>query len=80
MLFLLVIFLITFAIFNIYLCNQNVNLRHAINQNSKELQEKRIMNADYENQFYQILDSKKAELLAKEKRLIPEKNPEYFGA
>ena len=80
LLFLLAIALITFAICNIYLYNQNVNLRHVVNDNSKKLQEQRITNADYKNQFYQILDSKKVELLAKEKRLVPEKNPEYFGA
>lgn len=78
--FTLVIVLVTLATFNIYFYNRNVNLKHSINNYQKELQEQRVTNADYKNQFYQILDSEKIELLAKEKGLIQEKNPKYFEA
>ncbi len=74
----LILILVILAIGNIYFYNRNVGLKHVVNENRQEIQKQRVMNADYKNQFYQILDSQKIESLAKEKRLIPDKNPEYL--
>ncbi len=66
------------AISGIYFYNQNVNLEHAINKISKELQSARTANADFKNHFYQILNSKNVEAIARQNGLVPEKNPVYL--
>ncbi len=76
----LILILIILAIGNIYFYNRNVNLKHVVNNNLQEIQKQRVINADYKNQFYQVLDSKKIDSLTKEKQLIPDKNPEYLEA
>lgn len=70
--------LVSMAAFSIYFYNQNVNLRHAVSQASKELQIQRTSNADFKNRFYQIFNSKNVKALAEEKGLISEKNPAYL--
>ncbi len=70
--------LIMFAVASISIYNQNVSLKHEISSNLKLIENGHIANADYKNQFFQMLDSKKVETFAKERNFIQEKNPTYF--
>lgn len=70
--------MVVMAVFSIYFYNRNVDLRHSINSISRELQVQRTVNADFKNQYYQVLNSKNVEIIAKQKGLIPEKNPVYL--
>ncbi len=71
-------FLVVMAVLGIYFYNQNVNLEHAINKISKELQSERTANADFKNHFYQVLNSKNVEAVARQSGLVSEKNPVYL--
>jgi cell division protein FtsL len=72
------VFLIFMAILGIWLYNQNVNLRHAISESRKNLQEQSALNADLKNKYYQILNNRNIEGVVKQKGLIPDKNPIYL--
>lgn len=75
---LLAVFLVFLAIFGIQLYNQNVGLRHAVSENQKKFQEQSALNAEYKNKYYQILNNRNIETVARQKGLIPDKNPAYL--
>jgi len=77
-LILLVAVLVLMAIFGIQLYNQNVNLRHAISESQKNFQEQNTLNAEYKNKYYQIFNNRNMEAIAKQKGLVPDKNPIYL--
>lgn len=77
-LILLAAFLIFMAVFGVQLYNQNVKLRHAISESQKNLQEQSALNADFKNKYYQLLNNLNIETIAKQKGLVPDKNPTYL--
>lgn len=66
------------VIFIINLYSRGVDLRHNLISKNKQLEELRVLNADYKNRLYQVLNSQNISSITKERNLIPEKNPRYL--
>lgn len=63
----------------IYQYNHLVDLRYKIDSSSRTLIKAQADNADLENQFYQITDSKRLKELAVEEVLILDRQPNYLN-
>ncbi|OGY63050.1 MAG: hypothetical protein A2745_03610 [Candidatus Harrisonbacteria bacterium RIFCSPHIGHO2_01_FULL_44_13] len=70
--------LIAIALLNIYIYNQNVNLKDLLNADNKKLEELEVANAEFKNNFYQTVDSRNLNALAKQLGLREERQPRYF--
>ena len=74
--------LILIAVFSaswgVSLYNQLVNFNHNITNQEKLVRQAEVENAELKNRLYQQIDSKNLEVLASEKSLVIEKNPEYI--
>lgn len=66
------------ASWGVYLYNQSVNFSHNIANQEKLVRQAEVENAELKNRLYQQIDSKNLEVLASEKSLVIEKNPEYI--
>ena len=63
---------------SIWLYNGAVNLAHEVEAQSKALERARVQNAELKNQLFGQLDSARLETLARERNLVPERQPQYF--
>lgn len=62
----------------LYLYNQNVNLRHEIDSQSKILHHAAAINTELNDDLYKLTDAVVLKNLAGERNLIEDKNPNYF--
>lgn len=74
----LVLIVIAIAISNIYFYNSIVNLKYSLNGQDKALQKAQILNADFKNSLYQILDSRNLTELAAKLVLVKDSKPRYL--
>ena len=66
------------VVFIINLYSRGVDLKHNLVSKNKQLQELQVLNADYKNKLYQVLNSQNINSITKERNLIPEENPRYL--
>lgn len=63
---------------HIYFYNESVGLKHLISEESKNLQELRVVNAELKNQLYKITDLSSLDSVVESRNLIKDKKPEYL--
>ncbi len=73
----LILITIFSASWGVSLYNQSVNFNHNIINQEKLVRQAEVENAELKNRLYQQINSKNLEVLAGEKFLVMEKNPEY---
>ena len=66
------------VLYGIWLYNGMVNLAHEVETQSKALERARVQNAELKNQLFGQLDSSRLETLARQRNLVPERQPQYF--
>ena len=74
----LILIMVFSASWGVSLYNQSVNFSHNIADQEKLVRQAEVENAELKNRRYQQIDSKNLEVLASEKSLVIEKNPEYI--
>ncbi len=74
----LILIMVFSASWGVSLYNQSVNFSHNIADQEKLVRQAEVENAELKNRLYQQIDSKNLEVLASEKSLVIEKNPEYI--
>lgn len=61
----------------IFLYNQLVDFRHEVRTQETNLSQAEVMNAEFKNNLYTIIDAKNLESSNNNESLILDKNPEY---
>ncbi|MDD5547351.1 MAG: hypothetical protein PHN74_00400 [Candidatus Pacebacteria bacterium] len=73
-------FIVLSAFLSINFYNKNVNLRHLITSNTKNLQEMQVSNAEFKDKLYSVLAPENIKSLAQSLNLVQEKRPEYINS
>lgn len=68
------------AIGNIFIYNKTVDLKHAINEQEKIMEQTRAQNASLKNELYQALDASTLHVRAREQGFIKIIAPQYLAA
>jgi len=73
----LILVLISVALWGMFLYNQLVDLRHEIKKQKVSLDEAEVINAELKNKLYNIIDVENLKSSINSQSLILDKNPEY---
>jgi len=73
----LILVLISVALWGMFLYNQLVDLRHEIKKQKISLDEAEVTNAELKNKLYSIIDVENLKSSIDSQSLILDKNPEY---
>lgn len=70
--------LLTIVVQGIFSYNQIVNLQHALNGQAKFFDQAKLVNIDFKNQLYQLVDPKNLINLANQLGLVKVNKPEFL--
>lgn len=68
------------AVFNIYLYNVVVAAKHSLSETKELLEKDQVVNADFKNELYKILDFNNLKKAAEKLALVKDNRPAYLEA